>query len=77
MTRKHFAKQHWTEGYRAQTQGKRMSDNPLLGRARAQWFEGYATAERETFVPIGVVTSSPYDYAERPQRTALKPASKI
>ena len=43
-------KQAWTEGYRAQTKGAKVFDNPETGRNRCQWYEGYATAERETFI---------------------------
>lgn len=47
-------KQAWTEGYRAQTNGAKVFDNPETGRCRVRWFDGYATAERETFVLKGI-----------------------
>ena len=45
----------WTEGYKAQTNGKRASVNPYNDRRkRLSWFDGFAKAELEEFSPIGM-----------------------
>jgi hypothetical protein len=51
-------KQAWTNGYRAQTKGAKVFDNPETGRNRCAWYDGFAASERETFVVAGVSEST-------------------
>lgn len=58
MTRK----EAWTAGYKAQTKGAKVFDNPETGANRVQWFNGYAASERETFVAVGSKQAGPVDW---------------